>query len=82
MVTIAFCTVSVTGCARFPIVVPAAGDSGRGVVTDPVRDESTAAVVAVAVGEAGVLLLQADASNRLARDAAIPETRQFMMIRS
>jgi hypothetical protein len=59
-------------------VAPAAGASGRGVVTDPVRDESTAAAAGAAVGEAGLLLLQAAASSRPADDATMIETRRFI----
>jgi hypothetical protein len=59
-------------------VAPAAGASGRGVVTDPVRDESTAAAAGAAVGEAGLLLLQAAASSRPADDATMIDARTFI----
>ena len=49
---------------------PAPGDSGRGVVTDPVSEASGLAAV-VGVGAVGVLLLQAPASSRAVRDATI-----------
>src|SRR5262249_17423551 len=71
LVTTAFCTVNVTGCARFAIVEPLAGVNGRGAVTEAVSDASVVAA-AVAVGDVGLLLPHAAAT----KTTAIDTTRQ------